>query len=154
MSDCDDPGEPRHLPADFSVEDILRAPLEAREPAPSRPGGSPVAPDQLARAALWELDFALQELEWFRREGVEERPLLQSVARQIVTGTVHVERFPIDDLPMPEDLEEALADRFARLGDALEDLPPGWAGHEDLRQAYSCLRSSLERRGVVDVDGA
>lgn len=133
------------MPADFSVEDILRAPLGAREPPP-RP--EPVQPDQEARAALWELDFAIQELEWFRREGVDERPLLQSVARQIVTGTVHVEHFPLERLPLPEDLNDALADRFLRLTEALEDLPPGWVGHEDLARAHSCLRNSLERRGV------
>jgi hypothetical protein len=144
VSDPHDPGNVPRLPADFSVEDILRVPAAAREPAaPPR-----VEPDQEARAALWELDFALQELHWFRRKGVDEQPLLQSVARQIAVATAHVGRFPLPALPMPADLSDALADRFARLSDALEDLPPGWSGHEDLVQAHSRLRSALDQRDV------
>lgn len=149
MSESDD--QARRLPEDFSVEDILRTPVEAREPAAPPSGAVPIEPDQEARAALWEFDFALQELDWLRREGVDERRLLQSVAHQIATATAHIESFPLELLPMPEDLVEALADRFARISDALEDLPPGWIGHEDLMLAHGRLRSNLERRGV-DVD--
>lgn len=145
VSDSDDSRHGPRLPADFSVDDILRAPLGASEPVP---GGLPVGADQEARAALWELDFALQELTWFRHEGVDEGPLLQSVARQIVRGAVQVERFPLEQLPLPDDLNEALAERFARLSDALEELPSGWVGHEDVVRAHSCLRNSLECRDV------
>lgn len=148
MSDPLDPHDAPRLPAHFSIDDILRAPSEAREPAPLPVGGARVEPAQEARAALWELDFALQELDWFRREGVDERALLQSVARQITTATTHVERFPLQSLPMPADLSEALARRFERLSDALADLPPGWTGHEDLVRAHSRLQSNLDRRGV------
>jgi hypothetical protein len=148
MSDPLDPRDAPRLPADFSIDDILRVPAEAREPAPPPVCGARVEPAQEARAALWELDFAVQELAWFRREGVDERPLLQSVARQITTATMHVERFPLQSLPMPADLSEALAERFERLSDALADLPPGWFGHEDLGRARSRLQSNLDRRGV------
>lgn len=148
MHDSQDPDDAPRLPADFSVEDILRTPLSAREPASLSAGGARVDPVQEAAAALWELDFALQELAWFRREDVDERPLLQSVARQLTTATLLVERFPLQHLPLPADLSEALSERFERLSDALEDLPVGWSGHEDLARAHVHLRGSLERRNV------
>lgn len=140
----DDPG----LPRDFSVRDILGAPLEAREPEVRRPV---VAPEQQARAALWELDFALQELDWLRRGEVREQQLVESVARQIALGARHVEAYPLGLLPLPGDLRAQLADRFSRLADALDDLAPGWRSHEDLTGAHERLRAGLEQRGV-DVD--
>ena len=130
------------------MQDLLNAPLLAREPGERSPA---VAPEQEARAALWELDFALQELEWLRRDDVRERPLLQSVARQIALGARHVEAFPVSLLPLPDGLRDELADRLERLDDALGDLPPGWAGHEDLLAAHARLRTGLAARGV-DVD--
>lgn len=148
MDGSSDPSDEPRLPADFSVQDILGAPLEAREPGERAPA---VAPEQEAKAALWELDFALQELEWLRLREVSERPLLQSVARQIVLGARHVETFPVALLPLPDALREELAERFERLGDALDELPPGWAGHEDLLGAHARLRAGLRERGV-DVD--
>lgn len=143
-----DPDDAPRLPADFTVEDILRTPARPGEPTSLPAGGARVDPAQEATAALWELDFAIQELAWFRREGVDERPLLQSVARQLTTATVLVERFPLQYLPLPVELSVALSERFERLSDALEDLPAGWSGHEDLARAHAHLRGSLERRDV------
>jgi hypothetical protein len=136
----DDP----ELPDDFTVEDILRAPLESGR-------ASAIDPAREARGALWELDFALQQLAWFQREGVQERPLLESIAQQLTYGTRSVERFPTGAPGLPAELAMELAERFARLTEALDALPPGWAGHEDLLLAHARLRTSLGQRGV-DLD--
>lgn len=150
MSDARDPDDDPGLPPDFTVEDILGAPLEAHEPGERAPA---VAPEQEARAALWELDFALQELEWLRRGEVREQPLVESVARQIALGARHVAAFPVGLGPLPDELRWELGDRFARLVEALDGLPAGWDTHEDVVAAHEQLRSELERRGVdVDVD--
>jgi hypothetical protein len=128
-------------PDDFTVEDILRAP-----PPPAEPGPEELARE--ARSALWELDFALQEIDWLRREGVREGRLVRSIISQIQYGTRHLGRFPAAPGPLPDDLCEELRERFARLTEELEALPTGWVGHEDLLGAHARLRAVLERRGV------
>lgn len=142
-----DPSEQPELPADFSVEDILRAPLRAREPEEALAAALRRSEDEV-RSALWELDFALQELEWLRRGAVGEGQLVRSIASQIACTARNVERFPLDHLPLPEDLCEELAERFARLTEAIGDMPAEWAGHEDIAAAHERLRVHLERRGV------
>lgn len=128
-------------PADFTVEDILRA---ARPPA--EPG--PEELEREARSALWELDFALQEIEWLRREGVREGALMRSIISQIRYGTRHLGRFPAAPGALPDELREELGERFARLTEELDALPDSWAAHEDLLAALAQLRAALERRGV------
>jgi hypothetical protein len=143
--------EPR-LPREFDVEDILSAPLEAREPegdeGARRPPSPRVAPEQEARAALWELDFALQELDWLQHGQVHEHAMIQSIVSQILYAVRNVSGFPVDDLPMPDDLNDELAERFGRLTEAIEDLPSEWADHEDVHAAHARLRSQLALRGV------
>lgn len=126
-------------PEDFTVEDILRA-------APARPGPARLARE--ARSALWELDFALQEIDWLRREGVREGTLVRSIVCQIRYGARHLGHFSAAPGQLPGDLCDELSERFARLTNELDALPPGWAGHEDLRGALAQLRAGLERCGV------
>lgn len=135
-ADDDDAVRP---PDDFTVEDILRA-------ARAGPGPDELARD--ARSALWELDFALQEIDWLRREGVREGTLVRSIVCQIRYGARQLGRFSAAPGRLPDDLCDELGERFARLTDELDALPPGWAGHEDLRGALEQLRAGLERCGV------
>jgi hypothetical protein len=138
------PGEPR-LPDDFSVEDIVRAGRPETPPPPR------VAPADEARGALWEMDFAIQQLGWFERTGVRAPMLARSVANQLLTTARNVERFPVAWLPLPDDLRHELGERFARLSDALSGLPDEWADHAEIVAAHERLRARLEERGV-DVD--
>jgi len=135
--------QPR-LPDDFGVEDILAAPRLAREPSATR-----VDPGAEARAALWEIDFALQQLEWLAHASpIREDDVVASVAAQIDYATRNVTRFPVDDLPLPEELAEELADRFRWLSDAIDRMPEEWARDERVRTAQERLHSQLALRDV------
>jgi hypothetical protein len=142
----DDPGNEQRPPADFSVEDILRAPRWGREPDEAAAARRQHVSE--ARAALWELDFALQELEWLRRGAAREALLVRSIASQIDRTAGGLAGFPPDDLPLPDDLREALAERFARLAEAIRDLPDEWVDDEAIAAARDRLRAHLEVRGV------
>lgn len=142
-----DSSDQPELPADFSVEDILRAPLRARDPEEALAAALRQSEDEV-RSALWELDFAVQELEWLRRGAVREEQLVRSIVSQIVYSARNVERFPLDHLPLPEDLCEELSERFARLTEAIGDMPAESTGHDDIAAAHERLRAHLELRGV------
>jgi hypothetical protein len=130
---------------EISVDAILRAPMAASDPEQDIVAGR-VAED--ARSALWELDFALQELEWLAHESAREGPLLASIVSQMIYSARHVERFPVWRLGLPDDLAGDLAERVARLDQAIEELPEHLAADRDLVAAHERLRGSLRLRGV------
>jgi hypothetical protein len=154
--------EPR-LPDDFTVEDLVGAPLDPsarhpaepwREPPEEEPPEGEPAEDRAARearGALWEIDFALQELEWLGRGVARGEQLVQSIVSQILYAVQSVERAPPAEEVLPDELRGQLADRFESLTDAIERMPEEWSGHPGVTSAHERLRSGLERRGV-DVD--
>lgn len=144
MSARDPRSHPR-LPADFSVEDILAAPVEADDCRGNRDARQP---EREVRAAVWELDFALQELDWLRQGGAHEAQLVQSIIAQLAYTACYVERFPVSAILLPEDLCDELADRFARLTEAIDVMPSPWSDHDDLREARLRLGTGLKLRGV------
>jgi hypothetical protein len=130
---------------EISVDAILRAPMAASDPEQDIVSGR-VAED--ARSAIWELDFALQELEWLTHESAREGPLLASIVSQLIYSARNVERFPVWRLGLPDDLAGELAERVARLDQAIEELPEQLAADQELVAAHERLRGSLRLRGV------
>ena len=145
----DVPAEPdKHsgLPEEFTVEDILRAP--PHNPRPLTADDAERAENE-ARTAVWEMGFAIQEFTWLRAGAARAEALVASITSQLHYSAGCLERYPVDLLPLPDELAATLAERFEQLADEVEHLEPPWAEDVPLQEAYVRLRTSLELRGVL-----
>lgn len=160
--------EPIHDDADQTAEPLV---LTVDDILDARPTGSAVEGDadadvhaavevqrdraeREAQTALWDLEFALEQLRWLEQTDWSDRRadadlnLLDSVAGQVQRAGQRLARTPAVEGLVPDELLMQLRDAYWRLTGTMDRLPRRWSGRADLGRHCDRLRDALRARGV------